>query len=111
MIEDCLDNLHERPNVDNDISPQDDLVEILNITGQEHRKWLMELWRRFRINQEPILTEKGELIAEPLFWLKSEDSCYACFGPQFPRQRVLQRLEDLGVQVLNIGQEIKVKTP
>lgn len=106
VLEDCLDNLHERPSVDNEISPQDDLLDIIDIIGDEHRVWLMKLWRRFRINQEPILTENGELIAEPLFWLKSDDRRYVCFGTKTPRSRVLQKLEDFGLRVLPLGQEV-----
>jgi superfamily I DNA/RNA helicase len=108
VINDCLDNIQERPVIDSDISPQDDLIDLLNIIGQDQRKWLMELWRRFRINQEPMLTEKGELIAEPLFWFKTDSASYACFGNSPPRQRVLQRLEDFDVRLLAVGQDVEV---
>ncbi|MEZ5944927.1 MAG: AAA domain-containing protein [Planctomycetaceae bacterium] len=106
VIEDCLDNLHERPKVDNEISPQDDLVDILDIIGNEHRKWLTGFWNQTKLNQEPILTKSGEIVAEPLFWMKAQEGLYACFGTEPPRQRVVQRLEDLGIRLLAVGQEI-----
>lgn len=106
VIDACLDNLHERPKIESDISPQDDLVDLLDIIGHEHRKWLMTLWGRHKISQEPLLTQSGELIAEPLFWFKAGDITYACFGKTEPRQRVLQRLEDFDIRLLSIGQEV-----
>ncbi len=106
VIDACLDNLHERPKIESDISPQDDLVDLLDIIGHEHRKWLMTLWGRHKISQEPLLTQSGELIAEPLFWFKAGDMTYACFGTTEPRQRVLQRLEDFEIRLLAVGQEV-----
>ncbi len=103
-IEECLDNLHERPKVESEISPQDDLVDILNIIGNEQRKWLVALWNQHKITQEPLLTTKGELVAEPLFWFKSGDKVYACFGKSAPRQRIVQRLEDFGISLLQVGE-------
>lgn len=106
VIEDCLDNLYERPKVETEISAQDDLVDILEIIGQEHRKWLAGLWSHCKLNQEPILTKAGELVAEPLFWFKADGKVFACFGVTPPRQRIVQKLEDYGVSLLEVGQEI-----
>ncbi len=106
VIEECLDNLHERPQVDSEISPQDDLVDILEIIGHEHRKWLIGLWNLHRVSQEPLLTKTGEVIAEPLIWFKSNGKTYACFGHESPRQRVIQKLDDFGVSVLEVGQDL-----
>ena len=106
VIEECLDNLHERPQIDSEISPQDDLVDILDIIGGEHRKWLVSLWGGHRVSQEPLLTKGGEVIAEPLFWFKTNGKAYACFGLETPRQRIIQKLEDFGVSLLEVGQVI-----
>lgn len=106
VIEDCLDNIHERPQIDSEISPQDDLVDVLDIIGDEHRKWLVSLWGGHRVSQEPLLTKGGEVIAEPLFWFKANGKAYACFGLETPRQRVVQKLDDFGVSILEVGQEI-----
>ena len=108
VIEDCLDRLHERPSVETEISPQDEFVQILDIIGHSHRKWLSDLWASRELNQEPILTERGEVVAEPLFWFNTAETTYACFGSEL-RQRVLQRLEDFGVRLLEAGQEIPAR--
>lgn len=106
VVEECLDNLHERPAIETEISAHDDLVDILSVIGSEHRKWLVDLWNRFGISQEPLLTKTGEVVAEPLFSFKSNGKPYACFGSEVPRQRVLQRLDDFGVTVLELGMEV-----
>jgi hypothetical protein len=103
IVEDCLDNLHERPQVESEFSPQDDLVDILDRIGTEHRKWLIGLWTKYRYTQEPLLTKDGEIVAEPLFWFKAGNATYACFGRETPSQRIVQRLEDCGISVLEVG--------
>ncbi|TWU49318.1 AAA domain-containing protein [Rubripirellula reticaptiva] len=108
VIEDCLGNLEERPEIECDNSPQDDLIEILDRIGRDHRKWLVGLWNTYGISQEPLTTKTGEIIAEPLFFVRANQKHYACFGSELPRQRVRQRLEDYGVQLLEPGQEITV---
>ena len=111
IIEECLDNLHERPVIDNDISPQDDVVDLLAVIGNEHRKWLFDLWNRFGLSQEPLATKNGEVIAEPLFRFKANGKFYACFGNETPRQRAIQRLHDFGVSVVAVGQNVPNDPP
>ena len=106
VINECLDNLEERPEVEWEISPQDDLLEILDRIDEEHRKWLIGLWNRYKISQEPLMTKGGEIVAEPLFSLRVGKKSYACFGADPPRHRVRQRLEDFGVELLEAGQTI-----
>jgi superfamily I DNA/RNA helicase len=103
VIEDCLGHLEEAPDVDSEISPQDDIVEILEHIGSEHRKWLMELWSKVRVAQEPLMTKTGEVIAEPLFSFRIGKQTYACFGSELPRKRILQRLEDFDVKPIVAG--------
>ena len=106
VIEDCLGNLEERPEVECDNSSQDDQIEILDRIGGDHRKWLVDLWDRYDISQEPLTTAAGEIIAEPLFSIRVDQKHYACFGSELPRQRIRQRLEDYSVKLLEPGQEI-----
>lgn len=106
VIEECLDNLHERPAIETEISPHDDVVDLLSVIGNEHRKWLVDLWNRFSFSQEPLVSKSGEVIAEPLFCFKFNGKPYACFGNDMPRQRVLQRLQDFGVSILAAGEEL-----
>jgi len=104
VLEDCLDELHERPVVDKEISPHDDLVDLLAIIGDEHRKWLEDLARRFKLSQEPIFSSSGEVVLEPIFSFKVKDKIHACFGKSPLRQRLLQRIEDLGIGLLKPGE-------
>lgn len=106
VIEDCLGNLEERPDIECDHSVQDDLHEILACIGPKHQKWFVGLWNAHRISQEPLVRENGEILAEPLFHLQVGGKHYACFGLEPPRQGVLQRLEDAGVELLEVGREI-----
>jgi len=110
VLEDCLANLEESPEVDSEISPQDDLVELLDCIGSEHRKWLIGIWNKYGIIQEPLMTEKGEIIAEPLFRFKVDGQNYACFGKELPRKRILQRLDDFNVKVVEAGEELTPDT-
>lgn len=111
VIQECLDSLHERPTIETEISPQDDLVDVLAIIGNEHRKWLAELWNRHDVSQEPLVAVDGELIAEPLFWFTRNGKQFVCFGNEVPRQRVLQRLQDFGATLLAAGQELPPEGP
>ena len=107
VIEHCLDNLEERPDIELDASRQDDLVSILDWLGDDkHRKWLDGLWDRYEISQEPITTNEGEIVAEPLFSFGAGKKSYACFGATSPSQRILNNLEDHGFQLLEPGQEL-----
>jgi len=107
VIEDCLGNLEERPEIETDNSPQDDLVAILDCIGHEHRKWLVNLWNRHGLSQEPLTTKGGEIVAEPLFGVRVGKTHYACFGEEPPRQRILRKLEDYGIYLLEPGQVVE----
>src|SRR5262249_34897714 len=73
VIEDCLDAVLERPKVEKDISNLDDFEDVLARIGREHRDWLAGLWKSRWIEQEPIVTADGEILAEPVFWFKEDD--------------------------------------
>jgi hypothetical protein len=104
VLDDCLVNLQEAPQVETTRSAQDDIAEILCLIGETHRRWLEDLWKRVMILQEPLITERGELIAEPLFHFEVDNRIYACFGTELPSERVLQQLKELGVKVIAAGE-------
>jgi len=106
VIEDCLDLLHERPQVEPTPNQRDDLEDLVKIIGEKHRKWVISLWKKHSLSQEPLLTTAGEIVAQPLFWFNANGRIYALFAPDRPRQRVLQRLEDFGVTVIESGQDV-----
>ncbi|WP_437193302.1 AAA domain-containing protein [Planctomicrobium sp. SH527] len=81
-VSNCLTTLNSAPTVETTTSIQDDLNDILDQIGHEHRKWLVDLWKRFEIRQEPLTDEQGTLLAEPLFWFRNGDSVHACFGAE-----------------------------
>ncbi|MCC6509061.1 MAG: ATP-binding domain-containing protein, partial [Pirellulaceae bacterium] len=103
VMEQCLDYLTTAPTIDRQTSLQDDLLAVLDQIGLEHRAWLEDLWQRFEISQEPIVTDAGEIIAQPLFsfsWLMGH---YACFGNQPLFRHVLDKLEEHQITVLAPG--------
>ena len=106
VIEDCLGHLEEAPEVESEISPQDDVVAMIDQIGSEHRKWLIDLWNKYKVSQEPLITKGGEIIAEPLFSFRVGKQAYACFGTEQPRKRILQRLDDFNVKIIVAGEEL-----
>lgn len=104
-LQKCLDALLERPKVEREISNLDDFEDVLARLGPGHRSWLEKLWRTYRIEQEPILADDGEILAEPLFWCKEDDRVFACFGDEEAGTSTLHNLEDNGVEVIRPGQE------
>jgi hypothetical protein len=106
VIDDCLGHLGESAEVESEISPQDDVVEILDRIGAEHRKWLIGLWNKFKVSQEPLVTKAGEIIVEPLFSFQAGKQTYACFGTEPPRKRILQKLDDFNVKLILPGEQI-----
>ena len=108
VLKECLDSLHATLAVDERIRRNDDLAELLDIIGSEHREWLDRLFTQYRIVQEPLVTEQGEVIAEPLFWFQNNDQAYVCFGPKMPAQRVIHQLEDGGFKMLRAGESLPI---
>jgi hypothetical protein len=100
-----LDDLCDRPVVDHHVSRHDDFVDLLERIGEEHRNWLFGLLDRYQLGHEPLISKEGEVIAEPLFWVKVGERRYACFGKETPRVRTLERLEAQGIKLLKLGQE------
>lgn len=105
-IDTCLDSVHHHPRVDSHTSVHDDIADLVEMIGEEHRKWLQGLWNQFDVSQEPLLTKDHELIAEPLFWIKHTGRIMACFGDKLPKQRTIEKLVDQGIGVLKVGEEV-----
>lgn len=107
-IEQCLDCLLESPEVEMEISNIEQFEDVLEATGGQHRTWLGDLWKRHQIQQERIIASNGEILAEPLFWFKTEDRMLACFGKEKPAQRTIFKLEDNGIEIIQPGQELSL---
>ena len=102
----CLGQLSTIPSVLIDHSPQDDLLEILEQIGEAHRSWLSEIMARYKLNQEPIVTPTGEVVAEPLFSFRVGQQIYACFGTQVPDNHAQFRLEEAGIKLITPGDHL-----
>jgi len=84
----CIETMDATPNVDMTVSIQDDLNDILDQIGIVHRVWLIDLWKRFEIRQEPIVSAVGTVLAEPLFWFQHADQRIACFAANVPQSKM-----------------------
>ena len=109
VIERCLSRLSDTPEIESEISSQDDVVEILDHIGIEHRMWLKEVFKKGKVSQEPLIDKAGQIIAEPLISFLVGRQAYACFGNQLPSQPVLQKLEEFKVKAIVAGQQIMAK--
>ncbi|MEZ6057200.1 MAG: AAA domain-containing protein [Planctomycetaceae bacterium] len=101
-ISSCVDTMIATPEVETSTSIQDDLNDILDHIGHQHRKWLVDLWKRFDIRQEPITSATGQVLAEPLFWFCKDGTAWGCFGNDVENQWAT----DLPCRALNVGDVI-----
>ena len=101
MVEQCLNNLLVSQKVELPASRLDEFHDLLEAIGDGHKKWLEDLFTTRWVEQEPLLSSAGEILAEPLFWFKDDERVYACFGKTEPSTSTLHKLEDAGVTVIS----------
>jgi superfamily I DNA/RNA helicase len=104
VAEECLDIMVDSTHLGVSISRIDDFNDLVARIGARHQAWLENLWRKYEIIQEPLVSASGELLAEPLFWFKANDRKTACFTKGTPSQRVCNRLEDEAVRIIQPGE-------
>lgn len=113
-VEQALDALYERPAVEAAASPLDERAELLALLGPGRGAWLDALLARHALIQEPLVSAAGELLAEPLFWLRRSagalfagagEEVVACFLEP-PGARVRERLDAEGVRVIAPGEPL-----
>ena len=102
-IANCVETLNWTPTIETPQSIQDDLNDILERIGTEHLKWLVSLWRRFVIDQEPIQSDDGQVLAEPIFCLQNDGQRWACFGTETVSDQVVNAIHLRGIGVLQLG--------
>ncbi|MBE2233047.1 MAG: AAA family ATPase [Anaerolinea sp.] len=102
----CLDELQSVDQRAEATSPIDDMADLLNIIGPQHESWLRDIWRKYKVVQEPLLAADGEILAEPVFWFHAGISTFACFGSQTVGASTRHLLEDHGIVVLMEGQPV-----
>jgi hypothetical protein len=112
-VEKCLDALLDQPKVEREISNLDDFEVVFGRLGadsdaekREWREWLTKVWRSYLIQQEPIIADDGEILAQPLFWFQVDDRVFACFGDEDPGAHTRHKLEDNGIEVVRPGQAL-----
>jgi hypothetical protein len=98
--------LHQRPVVERHVSPHDDIVDLLEHIGEDHRDRSSGLLDRYPIAHEPLLPNDGEVIAGPLFGVKVRDMRFACFGKATATLRVEQKLEGFGIKLIDLGEKL-----
>jgi len=101
----CIDALNAPPTVELATSTNDDLRDILDQIGEEHRQWLAELWQSVEVRQEPIIDQSGNLVAEPLFWFAGPEHTFACFGTT-PTVELSTKLTGLTIQIITPGEHV-----
>ncbi len=105
-LERCIAILKFPPVVDPGSGAQDELHDLLELIGRQHRKWLSDL-QEHGFTQEPILAPDGSVIAQPLFWFIRGGKKFACLPPEEQRPSKIEMLAMNGIQVLEIGQPLE----
>lgn len=103
-LEKCFAAQRWSPCVDASISPQDEFYDLLELVGDEHRKWLQTLWNEHVLVQEPILSPEGEVLAQPLFWYHKGGLRYACFTKDALSGQEAELLRQHDVIPFEVGQ-------
>ena len=87
VLQDCLDSVLDRPDVDKEISKKDEFDDLLAEVGSEHRDWLESIWK-FDVQQDPIQTSDGEILGEPVFWFRVKGQTIACSAMAVQERRL-----------------------
>lgn len=98
----CIQTINSAPVVEAPASRQDDVSDILEQIGVEHRKWLEAIFDEHEVSQEPITSATGAVLAEPLFWFRSGDKMVACFDCDPPAEEQ-QLLSKSAFSILTVG--------
>jgi len=105
-LQECYDQLIDHGDVAKEISSIDEFEDVLERVGSSHRTWLEKIWKDHWIEQEPLLAEDGEILAEPLFWFQDDQRTFVCFGNDKPGKSTQYRLEDAGIRIISAGESL-----
>ena len=105
-ISNCIETMNSTPDVELSTSIQDDLNDILENIGVEHRNWLVDLWKRFDIRQEPITDAVGRVLVEPLFWFEHGGNRVACLENDAVLPSKKNNFWESGIVILKIGEAL-----
>lgn len=102
-IASCRDILADRSQLEHGVSKVDDLTDLVAMIGNKHEEWLRGLIKKVDIIQEPLLSDEGEILAEPAFWFKKDDRIMVCLVEPVSTYQT-RRLKDLGIQLIKPGE-------
>ncbi len=108
VLKECRDLLVEGADQDF-VSPLDDMNDIIERLGEEHRGWVEGIARRRKIEHEPVTAPSGEILLEPLFWSATPNGKFICFGTQQPSRDTRHQAEDLGFRILTPGEALETQ--
>ena len=102
----CHGQQRNAPVVRDDL-PRQRLLQLLaeRLGDRELSRWLAELDERMELTTDPIWTDDGRLIAAPVVQLRQGRSRWVVFRDPGPSLEVLALLRDVGVGVLQPGQQ------
>ncbi len=101
----CIAMLNSPPDDESPFSHEDDITDILERIGPEHRGWLVTLWEHHEVIQEPIADDLGTVIAEPLFWFERGGQRFACFDVEPSAAEKSRLMSDHGIVVISAGHD------
>jgi superfamily I DNA and RNA helicase len=89
-----------------DRSPLDDIEDLVQQLGEEHREWLETMWKKHRVRQHPVLGTNGKVLAEPLFWFEHDQFTWLCMEASEAAIFAQRNLDNLGLRVISPGEAI-----
>ncbi|MBL4846771.1 MAG: AAA family ATPase [Planctomycetes bacterium] len=102
-LSECLEDFAGESQAPPEALELSDLDDVLDEIGQEHRDWLTRLARSYELSREPLVSDAGEILGQPVFWFRVDDKNVACLGSG-STSALLERLEDAGVSIIEAGE-------
>ena len=107
VLQACYELLEDAPEIDEESSNSELFTSFLELIGKEYESWLKTLWARYDFQNEPLLTDEGELLAQPLFWFENDaGKTYAYFGNETVPSVTRYALEDNSILIIKPGEVI-----
>jgi superfamily I DNA/RNA helicase len=98
----AVDDLNAVPGCVDGRLVEDELDHAIERLGEKHADWLRSVWEKHSPRVEPLLDERGGVLAEPLFWFDHGDWRYACFDNEAGAS-IRRTLEERRIKVLEPG--------
>jgi superfamily I DNA/RNA helicase len=83
-------------------SPVEERLELVCRIGEQHRDWVADVASKYTLITGPILGADGAIVAEPLFWIQTQQQRHVCFEHQ-PSSFIADQLDDMRIGILQPG--------